>query len=44
MDPTTLGEGPLGNKHVWISRMEASILAKEKVNKIGTGGEQTDGT
>ena len=38
-----LGEGPLANKQVWILRMGAAILSKEKVNNIGTGGsKQTD--
>ena len=40
--PENLGEGPLNNKRLWILRMEAAILAKEKVNVIGSGkSEQT---
>ena len=38
-----LGESPLANKQVWISRMEAAILAKEEVNMIGPErSEQTE--
>ena len=39
-----MGESPLSNKQVWILRMEAAKLAKEKVNVIETWEEQTDGT
>ena len=36
-------EGPLANTQVWIMRMEGTKLAKEKVNKTGTrGDEQTE--
>ena len=35
VDPKKLEEGPLSNKQVWISRMEAAKLAKEKVNLTG---------
>jgi hypothetical protein len=40
VDPEKLGEGPLANKQVWISRMEAAMLAKEKINETGDGGVQ----
>ena len=41
VDPEqNLGKGPPANKQVWILRMEAAILAKEKVNKIGIGGSK----
>ena len=33
-----MGEELLANKQVWVSRMEAAISAKEKVNEIGTRG------
>ena len=35
VDQKKLGGGPLSNKQVWILRMEAVMLAKEKVNVIG---------
>ena len=38
VDPKELGEGPLANKQVWISRMEAARLAKEKVDETGITG------
>ena len=37
VDPKKLREAPLSNKNVWILRIEAAILAKEKVNVIGPG-------
>ena len=40
MDQEKLGEGPLSHKQVWISRMEAEILAEEKVNVIELGGSK----
>ena len=44
VDPAELVEGsPLANKQVWILRMEAASLAKEKVNGTGIrGGERTE--
>ena len=43
VDPAKLGEGPLVNKQVWISKMEAAKSAKEKVDEEGDRGEdQTD--
>ena len=38
VDPKELGEGPLANKQVWILRMEAAKLVKEKVNEKGMRG------
>ena len=43
VDPAELGEGPLANKQVWISKMEAERLAKEKVDETGSrGSERTE--
>ena len=42
VDPVVLGEGSLTDKRVWILRMEAAILAKEKVGEtIASRGSQT---
>ena len=38
VNPSELREGPLSNKQVWISKIEATRLAKEKVNETGTRG------
>ena len=43
VDPAELGEGPLVNKQVWISKMEATRSAKKQVDEAGARGDnQTD--
>ena len=39
VDPAKLGEGPLVNKQIWISNMEAAKAAKEKLGEEGERGE-----
>ena len=36
VDSTELGEGPLAEKQIWILKMEATKLAKEKLDEAGT--------
>jgi hypothetical protein len=38
MNPAELGEGPLADKQVWIVKMEAARLAKEKVDERRSRG------
>ena len=40
VDLTELGEGPPANTHVWILKVEATSLAKEKVDETGTNKDK----
>ena len=44
VDPAELEEGTLANKQVWISKLEATRSAKEKVSETRMRGGLTDRT